>query len=260
MFSKLLPSLIAFTLTAFAFPAAAQVATTQTKHKRQPFTAEFKVTQVQTLPNGTTITGESTEINVLDSQGRAMNSVRLDKPTTEDKPYTFGNAYDSVDGTRSRWDSRTGKATVTKMPPKDQRVGCWADESGLMRMNFYDGDHPVPARAAQAQVPHHERTTEDLGNTTIQGLQARGLRSTYTIPAGEVGNDQPIVTISEQWTARIAAGSSLEVRSLDEDPRTGTKTRELVNLTLGEPDASAFQSPAGYEIKVLELHQVACPQ
>jgi hypothetical protein len=260
MFSKLLPSLIVFTLTACAFPAAAQVATTQTRHKPQPYTAEFKITQVQTLPNGTKITSESTETNMRDSQGRTVNSVRLDKPTPEDKPYTYGSAYDPVDETRSRWDSRTGKATVTKTPPKEQRIGCWADESGIMRMNFYDRDHPAPVRPAQTQAPHHERTTEDLGNMAIQGLQAHGLRSTYTIPAGEVGNDQPIVTISEQWTARIAPGSSLEVRSVDEDPRTGTRTRELVNLTLGEPDASAFQPPAGYEVTVLELHQVACPQ
>ncbi len=114
----------------------------------------------------------------------------------------------------------------------------------------------LPATENAAPVPQPGKPeVEDLGTTTIQGVEARGTRTTTTIPAGEIGNDQPIVTTSEHWISR---DFGLVVREITDDPRTGKRTRELVSLDRGEPDIAAFQPPDGYDVTVEELHEVSC--
>jgi len=40
---------------------------------------------------------------------------------------------------------------------------------------------------------------EDLGTRTIEGVSAKGLKTTMTIAAGEVGNERPIEVVTETW-------------------------------------------------------------
>jgi len=40
---------------------------------------------------------------------------------------------------------------------------------------------------------------EDLGTQVVEGVVATGTRNTTTIPAGTIGNEQPILIVSEQW-------------------------------------------------------------
>ena len=89
------------------------------------------------------------------------------------------------------------------------------------------------------------------------GVEATGTRTTWTTPAGEDGNDAPLVRTDEIWRSRELG---LTVHSVVDDPRTGKVTRELVEVEQSEPDPAIFQPPADYEVKVQELHQVACPQ
>jgi hypothetical protein len=58
----------------------------------------------------------------------------------------------------------------------------------------------------------------------------------------------------------MAPSLGLELRQSIDDPRTGKRTRELVNLTLEEADPSLFQPPADYNVTTEEMHQVACKQ
>src|SRR5579863_3125742 len=44
----------------------------------------------------------------------------------------------------------------------------------------------------QAGPEQGEVQTEDLGTQTMQGVSAHGVRTTRTIPAGQIGNDRPI--------------------------------------------------------------------
>jgi hypothetical protein len=259
---------LASALTVLVVPVAAQVAATQpkqpcncTQQKPHPYTAEFKTTRVQTLANGTTITHESTETMAQDSSGRYMSSITEEKPETEERQWTHGHAHDTAASTDANWDSRTKKATVTKYPPRDEQKGCWASESGHITVSF-GGGQPAPGvvpPAARAQLQHPQTSSEDLGTTTIQGIEATGRRTTTTIPAGQMGNDQPIVSTYETWQSK-GLGFGLVLRSVRDDPRTGTETREIVSLTQGEPDPALFQPPDGYEVKTDELHQVACQQ
>ena len=87
------------------------------------------------------------------------------------------------------------------------------------------------------------------------GLEAHGTRMTITTPVGEVGNDKPLVHTNEIW---VAPGLPIPLRETTTDPRTGTRTSEVVSLDLSEPPVSTFQPPEGYEIHVDEMHEVPC--
>ena len=252
--------LLAFAL---ALPVAAQTIARITPAKPgQPatyhaYTAEFKITRVQTLPNGGTITHESTERWAVDSAGRYMRSTTGEAPAAGGAQLTHASVSDPVASTDSNWNSRTKKAESIKLPPEDQRQGCWANDAGSVRMT-YGSSQPATVTAQPRPQPARPQS-EDLGTTTIQGYEATGRRVTRTIPAGQVGNDQPILITDETWWSK-GLGFGLVLRSVSDDPRFGTNTRELVSLTLGEPDPALFQPPDGYDVKVDELHQVPCRQ
>lgn len=167
MISKLLPSLFAFTFTALALPVVAQVATTQPQPKRHPYTAEFKVTRVQTLANGATVTHESTNIMAHDSTGRFMSSTTQETPGMDGQPWTSGSASDPTVSTQTLWNSRTQKATVAQYPAKDQQHGCWANERGNFSANY----SPVQKQVPRAPVARSEQKIEDLAQQPFRVLR-----------------------------------------------------------------------------------------
>jgi hypothetical protein len=261
MSSKLLSSFLAFTLIAPAVFVEAQVAASHQKHDRQPHTVEYKITTVQTLANGTTITTESKQIQAFDSAGRNMFSRAQLTPVTAAGKNTSGNANDPVANTQSNWSAQSKNATVIQLPPLDQRHGCWADDSGTTRMGWFDSKHPDPhprpKNVVQTEADRTETKTEELGTSTIQGIEVKGRRITRTIPAGAIGNNQPLVSTEESWLSQ-GENFGMLVRSVSDNPRMGETTAEITNLTEGEPDPTLFLPPDGYEVKTIELHQIPC--
>jgi hypothetical protein len=85
-----------------------------------------------------------------------------------------------------------------------------------------------------------------LGQQTIEGVAATGTRKTITIPAGQIGNEQPIVIVSENW---YSPELKMTVWSKRNDPRIGETEFKLTNIQRGEPAASLFQVPAGVEVR-----------
>jgi hypothetical protein len=264
-------SLAGLPLAAFAFVLLAQSSLNpvkpgnRTPHPSEPYTAEFKITHVQTLANGTTITRDTTEIEARDSQGRSLRSTTDQTAEMGGAAETRVNVNDPMGGTQSNWDTRTMKAHVTKMPPQDQRQGCWATDSGNFRISRYEGPRPgapapngtpLPGGGTLVPAQRNKPEIEDLGESSIQGISVHGHRLITTIPAGQIGNNQPIVTTSENWSS---AEFGLTLRDIVDDPRSGKRTRELVNLTPGEPDPTVFQIPDGYEVTTQEMHPVSCP-
>jgi hypothetical protein len=77
-------------------------------------------------------------------------------------------------------------------------------------------------------------------------VTAKGTRRTVTIPAGQIGNEQPISIVSETWYSPELKMTVLSKRS---DPRMGETEFRLTNIQRGEPAPSLFQVPAGYELK-----------
>jgi hypothetical protein len=88
--------------------------------------------------------------------------------------------------------------------------------------------------------------SEDLGTQVMEGVRVQGTRTTATIPAGEIGNEKPIVTTSERW---FSPDLGVVVMSKHSDPRLGTTTYKLTDLVRNDPDPALFQVPADYTVK-----------
>jgi hypothetical protein len=102
------------------------------------------------------------------------------------------------------------------------------------------------ASGGLANMPRPEMQSEDLGTQMIEGVTARGHRTTQTWPVDSVGNDRPIVAVFENWFSEQLGG--MTVLSKSNDPRHGETTTTLKNISLAEPDPSLFQPPPGYQI------------
>jgi hypothetical protein len=90
-------------------------------------------------------------------------------------------------------------------------------------------------------------TETNLGSKDISGVgAAQGKSITHTIPAGEIGNAQPIASTSEIW---YSPDLQSVVSSKRNDPRTGESTYTLSNIQRGEPSPSLFQVPSDYTIQ-----------
>jgi hypothetical protein len=88
--------------------------------------------------------------------------------------------------------------------------------------------------------------TDPLGTQTISGVQADGNRNTLTIPAGQMGNDTPLVITDERWYSQELQAT---VMSKHNDPRLGESLYQLTNIQKIEPPASMFQVPSDYPIE-----------
>jgi hypothetical protein len=87
---------------------------------------------------------------------------------------------------------------------------------------------------------------ESLGKQTIEGVEAEGTRFTTTIPAGEIGNEQPIEMVFETWYSPELQTAIMTKHS---DPRSGENTYRLTNINRTEPAHSLFEVPSDYTIQ-----------
>jgi hypothetical protein len=108
------------------------------------------------------------------------------------------------------------------------------------------GPATVRMRAARAGAGSEQVSRQDLGQRTFEGVGAKGTRTTTMIPAGAIGNDQPIRIVSEEW---FSPELQLLVLTRHSDPRTGESTYALSSIVRGEPDRALFEVPADYTRK-----------
>lgn len=85
-----------------------------------------------------------------------------------------------------------------------------------------------------------------LEHKTLEGVPVEGRKTTTVIPAGQVGNEQPITITSEEWRS---AELNVLVMTRYFDPRTGESTYRLQNIVRAEPDRSLFMVPPDYTVK-----------
>jgi hypothetical protein len=263
------------TLTGFALPVFGQstlVSGNAAPHVSHPYTAKFQITSEQTLANGTTIAHESTEIEAVDSEGRRLTATSF--PAREQVPErTTFFVNDPVARTTTNWTVPGKSARVQKRPPVPQagqaRSTCWTTGMPQVTTVPLSPDRAAGTIAASVgagevsvvspprRIATNETSREDLGTQTIQGVVATGTRTTRTTPTGAEGNDAPLVRVTELWNAKSLG---LIVREVTDDPRTGKRDKELVELSQSEPDPASFQPPEGYEVVTEELHEVPCQQ
>jgi hypothetical protein len=90
-----------------------------------------------------------------------------------------------------------------------------------------------------------ENKNEPLEPTVIAGECAQGVRWTQIIPAGAMGNDAEIRTVSENW---FSPRLGIPLRFVTDDPRSGHMVSEVTELHLEAPDPSLFQPPPEYQV------------
>jgi hypothetical protein len=95
---------------------------------------------------------------------------------------------------------------------------------------------------------------QQLGTKVVEGVQADGTRTTLTIPAGQIGNVNPIQIVDEVWRS---PDLQVIVHSEHSDPRMGTTVYSLQNISRSDPSPSLFQVPADYTVTDSPVFQKA---
>lgn len=92
-------------------------------------------------------------------------------------------------------------------------------------------------------LPREGGTTTALPAREIEGLKVTGERTTWTLEAGRIGNEKPIVSSREVWRSPELM---LTVMSRDADPRSGEQTYRLEKIKRGEPDPALMKPPTDF--------------
>lgn len=87
---------------------------------------------------------------------------------------------------------------------------------------------------------------EELGTMQIEGFTATGTRRTHTLAAGAIGNERPIVSVSESWFSPELKTTLLWKQ---DNPQSGQRISKVVNIQTAAPDPLLFQAPADYTVK-----------
>jgi hypothetical protein len=139
-----------------------------------------------------------------------------------------------------RAQAKTATAGAVPPPPPPGAGKVWFSSSGAPA-----GGSVQFVSKLQAS-PDSDAIKTDLGTQTIEGVAARGTQLTRTIPAGTIGNEQPITITTETW---YSPDLKVLVMSKTKDPRMGETTYRLTNIQRSEPAASLFQVPDDYTVK-----------
>ena len=111
-----------------------------------------------------------------------------------------------------------------------------------------EGGHAAfPSMLSSAMIPPPgQGTTTSLGSREFDGVRADGSRTTWTIPAGRIGNKLPIEIVSERWHSTEL---HVVVSTRHADPRAGERIYRLENIKREEPSAELFKVPADFTLK-----------
>jgi hypothetical protein len=200
-----------------------------------PFSAVWTNEVVKTLADGTKMTKHGHHLVARDSAGRERVEMRLGAAKDGKPEVKLVFVIDPVARSLTTWvEGANGPkvATVAKMKDKSDVTPVAAPR-------------PKPSDSR----PQLEVTKQDLGSQTIDNLVVTGEMTTTVIPAGRVGNDQPLTMTHEVWTSDEMKLVLLQKWS---DPRSGVRTTQLADFKRAEPDAALFRVPAGYQVKTAE--------
>lgn len=250
------------------FFASSEVGFDTGQVKGAPYSAQGTMTFTQTLNDGTTISRQTNYNVYRDSEGRT----RREETVTGAGGMTghqFVFINDPVAG--ANYVLNEDDHTAVKLPSlqfitRDDQGPASTQASGqsnsktiyMMRASGQTSSTDAPPPPPPPPMPGGEfgmtmvmtdggqHNTESLGTQSFNGIQAEGTRTTWTIPAGTIGNDRPIQTVSERW---YSSDLQIVVMSKRTDPRVGDTVYQLANITKAEPAASLFQVPSDYTIK-----------
>jgi len=208
--------------------------------KGAPYSAEAVTETTQVLADGNRIVQRRSSMQYRDGLGR------------ERREETLGGAKmlivsDPVANTNFTLNPQDRTAHIT---------GGLVSRSGAVRLEIRTTSGAEPANPGTiaissrmilpGQPPSSDVVAEPLGSQTIEGVVTEGARQTHTIPAGQIGNQQSIQIVDEQW---FSPELHITVMTRHSDPREGETVFKLTNLVRTEPDPSLFQVPPDYKTR-----------
>jgi len=222
--------------------------------KGAPYSAQIVTEHTQTLADGNTISQKQTGLLYRDSEGRTRREQALGAigpvPAGPNPPQLVF-ITDPVAGVSYVLDD--SKKTAHKVPvAPGMAQGATMIASGVGQAGgVVMGPGPETEMRIETRVRVSGDTSgpppaqESLGSKEIEGVQTEGTRTTMTIPAGQIGNERPLVTVTERWYSPQLQATVL---STTKDPVMGESTYRLTNISLSEPAASLFEVPADYTL------------
>jgi hypothetical protein len=229
-----------------------------------PYSATISNESVQTLADGNRIVQTSTGTTARDSQGRTRQDTALPAIGNLSAANAPHLVFIQDPVTQANYTLNLSEKTAQKMlaPPTPALPPGAGASAGTTAMKLEAVAPPLPPPdlmpGTMAMPPGQvffqkhvltggpgEVSSEDLGTQTMEGLLVTGTRTTHTIPAGEIGNERPIVIVTEIWSSPDLKTIVYSKRS---DPRMGEQTFRLTNIVRAEPDASLFTVPADFKI------------
>jgi hypothetical protein len=235
--------------------------------KGKPFSATVTNKTTQTYIDGTHVSQATTTVEYRDAEGRTrietsesgasssepMKSITIRDPVTG-MTYRLNSVQKSAiklagpamaSGAAGGRGARGG-ARGGAMPPTDEQVQIVQKLQQMAAELQKKNAAANPDAAAEAARRDSDNIVEDLGATSVNGVPAHGTRITKVVPVGAIGNDREFRSVTERW---FSVELNLLIKSVSTDPRFGTSTYELTNISLLPPDPSLFQVPADYSLR-----------
>ncbi len=209
--------------------------------KGAPFSAVAVSETTQTLADGNRIVRKTQTNLYRDSEGRIRKEVTLPAIgplSASGQPHSFIEISDPVAGTAYVLEP---DQKIARQMPDHMGMGVKVRTNGGP-----GGPGAMLYRQFKTGSPNANVKTESLGPQTIEGMNTEWTRTTRTIPAREIGNEQPITVVSERW---YSTDLQMDVKSTHSDPRFGNTTYTLTNIQRAEPAASLFAVPSDYTIE-----------
>jgi hypothetical protein len=229
-----------------------------------PYSATITNESIRTLVDGNRLVQTSTGTTARDSQGRTRQDTALPaigNLSAANAPHLIF-IHDPV--AQTSYTLNLTEKTAQKMPALPPLAGGIAGAPGAtVTMRVVEGNGaPLPPQDAMstamgAPAPgvffekhlitseQDQGNAEDLGSQTMEGVLVNGVRTTHTIPAGQIGNERPITIVTEVWTSPDLKTVVYSKRS---DPRMGEQTFRLTDIVRTEPSPSLFTVPADFKI------------
>jgi hypothetical protein len=198
-----------------------------------PYSAQAVTERTQTLSDGNTI-HTMTTVNVYrDSQGRTRHEGQIGAIgpwAAQGTPHKVIFITDPVRGSSYTLNPDT---QVAQQRSFRGHAGAWKGTG-------------TAGQIARERPENPNIKTESLGTQVIGGVTAQGTRTTRTIPAGQIGNQAPLVITTERW---YSPELQTDVMRKEVNPQFGQTTFQLTNIVRAEPDPSLFQVPPNYTIQ-----------
>ena len=191
-----------------------------------PYSAVQTTQFQQTLAGGNQISRQEQSKVYRDKDGR-LRTERSFTPPGSTTAQTMISIFDPVGGFFYALDPAKLTAVKSALPP------AHSSQAG------------AAAHGPRSGTGGPQVQTESLGTQSVNGVQATGTRTTQTIPAGEIGNSQPIQVVREVW---VSVDLKVPVMIKATDPRFGNSVMQLTNIVQSEPDAALFQVPSNYTV------------